>query len=293
MAGANATLSGDAFGSALNPALGAEVYSFTVGASNLLYGGDLNHSLASVYIPIKNAGNIYTNIHMLNMGAEKVRTEFEPEGTGEYFSAYSLATEVGYARNLSSRFSIGVSLKYIREQLAQYTANGVAADIGFLYRTDYRNLRFGVALQNFGANSTLKGSYNPDVLQNGSTTTTEGYPAPTLFKMGASMDALDIEDHLITVHIQLNHPNDNAENIRIGAEYVWADQFMLRTGVKLGVSTERIPTAGLGYRFNFGGQKLQLDYGINPTRYLGLMHSVGLSFALGQPASTATTPPTE
>jgi hypothetical protein len=241
-------------------------------------------------VPVK-AGTFYTNVHMLNMDAEKVRTEFAPQGTGEYFSAYSMAAEVGYARNLSRQFSIGVGLKYIREQLAQYAANGVAADIGFLYQTDWRNLRFGAALQNFGTNSTMTGNYSPDLLQNGTTTKTEGYPAPTLFKMGASFDALRREEHLITVHAQLNHPNDNSENIRLGAEYVWADILSLRAGFKIGVKTEPYPAFGMGYKFGFGGHVLKLDYGVNPTQYLGFMHSVGLTFAM--PAPTADEPETQ
>ena len=285
MGGANVTLSGNAFGAIQNPAQAAEAKTFTVGASSLMYGGGLNHSLATAVIPVKNAGSFYTNIHSLNMGSEKVRTEFAPQGTGEYFTDYSLAAEVGYARDLSNRFSIGVGLKFVREQLAQYAANGVGADIGFLYRTDWRNLRFGACLQNFGTNSTLKGNYSPDLLQTGTTTSTEGYPAPTLFKMGASMDALSQGDHLLTVHAQLNHPNDNSENLRLGAEYTWANMLMLRTGIKLGVNTEPYPTAGVGFAFGFGGHRLQADYGVNPTRYLGLMHSVGLSFSLAKPSA--------
>jgi len=289
MGGANVTLSGNAFGAAQNPAQAAEAKGFAVGASDLAYGGGLHHSLATALIPIKNAGNLYTQVHTLNMGPEKVRTEFAPQGTGETFQNYSLSAEVGYARNLSNRFSIGVGLKFVREQLAQYAANGVGADVGFLYRTDWRNLRFGACLQNFGTNSTLKGNYSPDLLQTGTSTFTEGYPAPTLFKMGASMDAYTAQDHLITVHAQLNHPNDNAENLRFGTEYIWANMLMLRTGIKLGVKTERYPTFGLGFRFGFGGHNLQADYGINPTRYLGLMHSFGLSFSLASASAANTT----
>lgn len=288
MGGADVSQSGDGYSATLNPALAGDIKNATVSTSNLYYGSALNHTLVSAIVPVKAAGTFYSNLNMLNMGAEKVRDEFHPQGTGEYFTAYTMAAELGYSRNLSNRFSIGVGLKYIREQLAQYSANSVAADIGFLYRTDWRNLRFGASLQNFGTNSALQGNYSPDLTQTGATTSTEGYPAPTLFKMGASMDALSRPDHLLTVHAQLNHPNDNAENIRLGAEYVWADMLMLRTGVKLGVDNERIPTAGLGYRWAFGGHRLQFDYGINPTRYLGIMHSLGISFVIGKPEALET-----
>lgn len=287
LGGANATLSGDAYAATLNPALAAEVKSITVGVSNMYFADGINHSLVSVMVPNKERGTFYGQVHMLNMGAEKVRTEFFPQGTGQYFTTYSLSAEAGYSRDLSERFSFGLGFKFLREQLAEYAANGLGADVGFLYRTDWRNLRFGATLQHFGTNATLRGNRVPDLLQRGQTVNVEGYPAPTHFKMGASMDAIRKDEHLLTVHLQLNHPNDNAENIRAGAEYIWANTLALRAGLKLGVDNERTPSAGIGYRQPIGGHMLQIDYGVNPTRFLGLIHSVGISYALARPAQNA------
>jgi len=100
--------------------------------------------------------------------------------------------------------------------------------------------------------------------------------------MGAQLDAYRDEQQLLTAHIQLNHPNDNAENIRIGLEYGFGDMFFARAGVKLNVRNERLPTGGVGFKLNAGPVLIQADYGLSPSRYLGLYHNLGLSFMLAR-----------
>ena len=285
MGGANVTTAGDAYSAANNPAALSEVRQYAAGASVLSYAaGTFAHSNFSVLIPVKEAGTFFVNGNMLSMGSEKVRTEFQPLGTGETFANYSLSTGLGYSQRLSQMFSIGIEIKYLQERLAQYRTGAIAADIGFLYRTDWRNLRFGVVLQHFGANSTLKGNYSPNLLQNGQEVPTEGYPAPALFKMGAQLDVVNVANHLLTAQLQLNHPNDNAENIRLGLEYLVSEMFYIRGGVKLNIANERAPVGGLGFKTNFGGSTIKIDYGISPSRFLGLYHNVGLAFYLRKSA---------
>lgn len=286
MGGANVTLSGDGYSPVVNPAAASEVDEYTVTVSDLYYASSLHHGYVAGILPTREAGTFFGYGHMLQTPQQRVRTEFQPGGTGEFFVSYALAAGAGYSRRLSEQFSVGVSIKYLREQLASYHAGAVAADIGFLYRTDWRNLRFAAVLQHFGTNSTLKGTYSPNLFQNGQQgVATEGYPAPTLFKMGAQLDAYRDEQQALTVHAQLNHPNDNAENIRLGAEYSHGQMFFARAGIKLNVRNERAPTAGVGFRFNAGFTRIQADYGLSPSRLLGLYHNLGLSFSLGRPTA--------
>ena len=291
MGGANVTTQGDLYSAATNPALMSEVRTAGLSASTMRYGqGALLHSQVTAAYPLTVSGTLFAQYHMLNMGNEAIRTEFQPYGTGQTFSAYSLSAGLGYSQNLSDRFSAGVTLKFMQEKLAQYTANAFSADVGFLYRVDFRNLRFAAALQHFGTNSTLSGNYNADVLGTGTQTGTSGYPAPTLFKMGAQIDAFRQGEHLLTAHLQLNHPNDNSENIRIGAEYAYAQLFYARLGIKLGVDNEQIPSGGLGLKTNFGRNAIMLDYAVFQSRYLGLYQQLGIRFSLA-PMETETVTP--
>lgn len=293
MGGASVATTGDAWCATVNPAQASEVRNLAFGVSHLRYAGTLSHSNINAYAPLGAAGTIYATYHMLNLANQDVRSEFHPYGTGETYAAYSLAASVGYGRKLSDFFSVGVELKYLHERLARYRAGAVAADIGFLYRTDWRNLRFAAALQNFGANSTLQGDYQNDPFGTGASTATEGYPAPTVFKMGAQLDAWRSGEHVLTASAQLNHPNDNAENIRIGAEYSYGGLLFLRAGLKLNVMNERAPSAGIAFKHNFGNTELNLAYATFPSRYLGWYHQLGLAVYLpGKRADQAPTPET-
>ena len=50
------------------------------------------------------------------------------------------------------------------------------------------------------------------------------------------------------VAIQLEHPNDNSENIRIGVEYAYLNLIFLRTGYKINVLGQKAPTFGAGFK---------------------------------------------
>ena len=70
------------------------------------------------------------------MADEKVRTVDQPEGTGEYYSAGDISLGLSYARNLTDRFSIGFSAKYVQETIWHESASAVAIDAGTIFRTD-------------------------------------------------------------------------------------------------------------------------------------------------------------
>ncbi len=276
----------DGYAVANNPALAAEFRTLNVTASNLVYAGGVYHTFLSVAVPVKNRTTWTFSANSLNTPAQTLRTELQPEGNGQSFTANSFAAGAGYSRALSDMFSFGINLKLIREQLAEYSATAAGVDLGFLYKTDFRNLRFAAALQNFGINSTLSGSGRPVyITQDGTSAQVESFSSATLFKMGVSIDAYTNGPHLITATVQLNHPNDNAENIRLGAEYAFKKALFLRAGWRVNVDGQNIPSGGIGLRTHAGRHDLRIDYAAQPTTYLGLFHSVGISFNLVKEAS--------
>ena len=168
--------------------------------------------------------------------------------------------------------------------MGNFSANTAALDLGFLYRTDFKDLSFAVQVQNFGLNSVLKGEFpgeNPFLNQ---TRNIEDYPAPTVFQLGVSMIPWKSEDEKqsITTSLQLNHPNDNAENLRFGVEYAWREILFLRAGYKLNVIDQDLPTAGIGLRSRLGRHPLRLDYAFDPSDFQGVFHRVGLSFTVNK-----------
>ena len=290
MGGANVTLSGDGYSIANNPAAVSEVRTLTISSTNLYYAGGINHALFTVALPITENGTFVFSMNNLNSGWMERRTEFQPGGTGEYFSANHFVTGVGYSVRLSEMFSFGINAKYIQENLAEYTARAAGVDMGFLYRTDYKDLRFGATLYNFGNNSTLSGDGRPVVFNRPGEIGLDAYPLPTEFKMGASIRPFDDGTNSLMVAAQLNHPNDNAENIRLGVEYKWNDLFAARLGYKINVENETFPTFGVGTRAMFGRHPLYIDYAVSPSNSLGIWHSIGISLGINSATRDAVVP---
>lgn len=283
LSGASVALKGDAYALATSPAAATDLEALTISTSNLSLGARVNQSFLSVIIPRKNQSSMGVSLNILNSGQMDVRTEFQPDGTGEKFYVTNLAAAFTYAQKLSDMFSAGVSLKYIYEQISTYHNSTVAVDVSFLYYTDFKDLKFAVMVQNFGGNSALSGdelevTYNrdEDALE------LQEYTVPTVFKLGASIVPFKRDHHSLTTSLQLNHPNDNAENYRVGVEYEYHDLLFLRTGAKLNVAGQSYPTFGFGLRTRVGGFPIYFDYAANPTQYFGFQHNIGLSFSFNK-----------
>jgi hypothetical protein len=58
----------------------------------------------------------------------------------------------------------------------------------------------------------------------------QSFSPPTMFRIGFALEPYEDEEHKFTTSIQLNHPNDNSENLSLGAEYVWNKMFFARGG---------------------------------------------------------------
>ena len=279
MGGANVCLQGDAFSSASNPATLADVKNVSFGLSNAFWYSGINYSYLTGVKPTK-VGNFALSMSYLNSGAMPVRTEFQPDGTGEYFYANYYTAGFTYARQLTDYFSYGASAKFVHEQLAQMSASTATIDLGFLYRTDYKDLSFAVNMQNFGFNSKIAGTIIKDTVFNNKPFSIDNYPPPTVFQLGISMIPFKKDDQSLTVAVQLNHPNDNAENIRLGMEYQFKSLLYARLGYKINVKDQHYPTAGLGLRMRMGKHPLKFDYAVEPMKNLGLVHRVGLALEL-------------
>jgi hypothetical protein len=215
-------------------------------------------------------------VNSLNAGAMEIRTEFEPNGTGQLFYANNTALGMNYARKLSQNFSIGIGLKYIYEGIASYTNHTITADIGFLYTTDYKDLTFAVVVKNFGGNSQMIGS-DLEITFNRTDVVLNKYTTPSIFKMGFSFVPYESKSKKVVASAELNHPSDNAENIRLGGELSFRDLLFTRLGYKLSVQGQNYPTAGIGVKTRLGVHPLYIDYAVNPTNRMGVQHLIGLS----------------
>ncbi|MBE2219422.1 MAG: PorV/PorQ family protein [Ignavibacteria bacterium] len=238
---------------------------------------DLNHEFFGGVYRFGGNNALGLSVISLNTPAMQKTTEFQPGGTGEYFKYGDLGVGLTYSRKLTSQFSFGVTLRYVEETLAELKMRGFMVDLGTYYWTGLSNTRFAVTISNFG----------PQVKPSGSVTTSTGgtlsefqaFPPPTMFRIGFAYDPVDNKTNKLTTSIQLNHPNDNAENLNIGAEYSYKNFLFLRGGYKFNVESENF-SAGVGFKVPISITKTSLDYSIANFKDLGFTHRLSINLLL-------------
>ncbi len=279
LGGASVAVNTEGYATFSNPAFAADVTGLNATYSSYLVGAGVHQGFFSMVMPNNNTGAIGVSVNFLNSGEMDVRTEFQPDGTGQKVHASTVGIGLSYSKRLSDMFTFGTTVRYINEQLAEYKNNTFTLDLGFAYQTDWRNLSFAVMLQNFGGNSTLQGDYlEVDFNRNG--VALENYVSASVFRLGFSMLAYEKEHHSLTFDFELQHPSDNAENFRLGLEFEYLKLFYFRGGYKINVLGHNWPVFGAGVRTHIGSHKLMIDYAAVPTNHLGYQQSLGLSFTI-------------
>lgn len=207
------------------------------------YLAGINYNFAGFGTNLGGAGTIAASLIFLDSGSMQVRTERQPEGTGEEFNVQNFALQVSYAKSLTDRFSIGTTVKYIQEKIWHSSASAMAFDVGVLFTTPYENLRLGANMANFGPKMQLSGrdilfSQDPNFDDQGNVEIvnaqylTDEHPLPLIFRIGLAWDAFSVAGHHIILLTDAAHPNDNSEYMNVGAEYSFRDLFSLRAGYR-------------------------------------------------------------
>ena len=157
-------------------------------------------------------------------------------------------------------------------------------DLGAFYWTGLGSTRFAVVISNFGGDASPSGSAT---MWDGTTTSTfQTFSVPTIFKLGFAFEAFDNEVQKLTASIQLNHPNDNSEHVRLGFEYGFREALFLRGGLKRtirqplfgedGTSDENY-SLGAGFLAPVGSSKVGADYAFTEFYRLGSIHRFTLT----------------
>jgi hypothetical protein len=232
--------------------------SHSVGFIHFEWIGELQFDAVSAVTPIPFG---VLGVSMVNLRAAdmEVTTEYLPDGTGEYFSYGDILAGLTWAWPMTENFSWGVSAKYARETLADTKMENVLIDIGTYYWTGFRDLRLGVSLMHFGPNTAPEGTYvaiDPNGVEYDEDF--EQFAPPTEFSLGTAMTLFATKSHRLLASAQLNHPVDNSENFRLGAEYSLKGMLFLRGGTKINTDEDHM-TFGAGVRLPLGSQALGID----------------------------------
>ncbi|MBN2425996.1 MAG: PorV/PorQ family protein [Calditrichaceae bacterium] len=226
---------------------------------------------------IKNFGAVGLQVQYVDFG-EFEETSAErpyinnPESyglTGRTFNPYSYLIGLSYARYFTTRFSVGLTVKYVHESLyngeqvitqvrqgvyekVDTWANGLIFDFGIRYNTGFRSVYLGSAVQNFGANVKYAKESNP---------------VPLLFRLGIGANIIGKEgvwisgneENRLSMACDIFHPNDYAQQVHLGIEYEYAGLVALRGGYKFNYDYDGL-TLGAGFKHTFSGLQLSADY---------------------------------
>ncbi len=284
--GARATAMGESFvavandASALywNPAGLAQYSENDIIFSHTEWLVDIKHEfLGAVYHVTGNdaVGVSITSLHMDDMA---VTSETHPLGTGEHFKFGDIAVGISYSRKMTEQFSFGGTIKYVEETLASLKMRGVMVDLGTYYWTGLGTTRFSVVVNNFGGQLTPSGEVA--LYGGGSVTEFQSFSPPTLFKVGFAFEPLMTDEHRLTTSVQLNHPNDNSENVGLGAEYAWTNHslnttLLVRAGYKINVDEQDF-SVGVGVSVPVSFSVINFDYAYVNFNRLGATHRISL-----------------
>jgi hypothetical protein len=257
---------------------------------------DTKFDFAGAVLPLGGAGSLGISLTALTMGDMKVRTVELPEGTGEYFSAGDLAAGISYARQLSERFAIGLTAKYIQQTIWHESASAFAMDVGTTFKTDlFGGMTIGASLTNFGTQMKMSGRdtrqfIRLDPTKQGSNdqiptdVELDSWDLPLLFQFGVSTRVFDNNRYRWTVAVDALHPNDNYESLNVGTEFAYSDYLFIRAGYQSLFLDQSEGGMSFGFGLNsgdiLGNIRVVIDYAYQDMgRLLGVnVFTVGLRF---------------
>jgi hypothetical protein len=259
-----------------NPAGISRVNSFDASASYVNWFLDAAHySFAAAYnfedIGTFGLHAIYTDVGEIEVTKVSalgfVGDVYNPGLTGEVFSPKSFVVGLSYAKDLTDKFSFGITAKYVKDDLIYASADALVFDGGLIFRTGFRSIEVAASIVHFG----------PEVKF-----IDKSYPLPQTFNIGISGYLFAPGDHLIgdlannklLIAYDLTQPRDYDQQHVVGIEYSFEDILFLRGGYKFNSDQEGI-SAGGGVHF----QNYRVDYSYNDYGdYLNEVHKFTVGF---------------
>ncbi|HEX7072276.1 MAG TPA: PorV/PorQ family protein, partial [Rhodothermales bacterium] len=176
-------------------------------------------------------------------------------------------------RAMTNRLSLGITAKYLRESLWDFSASTIAFDVGTAYDLGYKGLRLAMSAQNFGG--------AVEYLEEGDREA--GYDLPLVFRIGVAVDVLGANGlvdmnpmHRMVLSAEAINTNDFSERLHIGTEYWFSDFLALRAGYRMNYD-EGNWSLGFGLAPSFAGMDVRLDYAYVAYEFLDAPHRYTLT----------------
>jgi hypothetical protein len=239
-----------------------------------LWLADITYDYAAAAVSLGDFGNILATVTALNSGEIEVTTVEQEHGTGERYTASDVAFGLGYGRQVSDRFCVGVQVSYLQETIWHSSLSAFSMNFGTIYRISSNGLHIGASISNFGTRGKFDGrdlriryDQNPSIYgDNGNLPGqlfTDDFPLPVLFRVGIGVPVEISEDNTLHVVMDAFHPSDNTESVSMGAEWAFQNTFFLRGGYQnlFQKDSELGLTLGAGVQYQTDDYRISFDYG--------------------------------
>ncbi len=287
MAGAYAASANDLTAIFWNPAGVADLDGFAGSFGYTSWFGGFNQEYAAFNLPL---GNFNISAHFMRFGSSKIEiTTFdEPNGTGTYYTVSDIVGGLTFSGYLTDRFSFGITAKFISLSFHDVSSGGIAFDIGTMYETGVQGIKIGFSIMNLGTEQTYSGTslnstkkLNDAFFQAPIDVSYLAYPfeIPLTFRAGISSEFINTDEHVLLGEFDFITTSDVSEQFALGAEYVWNDLLCLRAGYLFGQDQFGF-AGGIGLKYISGGFGASIDYAVNPTLNLGLVHRISVDIGL-------------
>ena len=133
-----------------NPAGMSNLTTGEAWAGMVSWPADIYLQAGAAALKVGDIGHFGVSFRFLDVGLMNETNVFNPNGTGGTFGVASWAAGISYSRSLTDRFALGLTFNVIQEQLADWTDETWAFDLGGYYDTGFQGLTLGFAVLNFG-----------------------------------------------------------------------------------------------------------------------------------------------
>jgi len=188
-------------------------------------------------------------ININNTSIRDIEIRTKPGESYSKFDARYFYFAFSTSFHLNEKLNLGVSAKYIYENILSDESSGYAADFGLMYKNIFENMNIGLSLRNIGSVSELRN---------------ESSKLPLDFRIGASYSLMftKIESSLLLIGGIQKYLNIDGTHLHFGMEFNYDKLIFIRTGYLSGFESRGI---SIGAGISWGST--EIDYAFVPVNF--------------------------
>ncbi len=222
------------------------------------YYGEFNHTIILTGLNVENIGVMAFGFAYLSYGDIPLTVYDSSSGVTDIgdTSPSDKLIQLSYARIFLDLIECGISFKYIRQDICDYSSSSIAFDIGGIMKIPESDFILGLSLLNAGGEIGFM---------------SESDHLPLTIVSGVSYKYKFLNKHSILGSFDIRKVSDESIAFHLGTEYAFKNMLFLRAGAKMCEWTFSV-FGGAGYQFKLNDMFFRIDYSLNPTGNLGINH---------------------